>query len=467
VTVEDDKIVYESALEGMANCDTSKYVVVQQPKHGTIIIHDNGYYTYIANDDFVGKDSFTYKASEDSACEPCCVTIQADIENSQKAQMPSNLTIEETNCDGVYRFNWSDNSDNEDSFVIYQDGKPIYITCPNQITQELTLELDEDKEYKFEVASMNEKGISSKSGINFRLNSDFVELTPKIKDAKIISTIDVNDSAIITPAILNSKSNNEDNVLYLSELQEGVKSFDITDPSNPVELSTLDQNAVLYFSISNDNKYLYTSTAYAEFFSVDISDPANIKEISKLDKYISTSLGVFSSIDDRYIFVPAESNGLNVVDISDPSNLKIAKIYDDINPIFESNWTVSNDHKTLYMHGYKKISIFNIEDPLNITTISEVTYDDDAKALEDWNKSYSLTTTTKDNKTKFSISEEDDKILNITDISDPNNPVLLKQVTLSDKDKRLYVSQITLSNDENLLFVSTGSQGLKIIELYR
>ncbi|MFC5471491.1 tail fiber protein [Cohnella suwonensis] len=50
--------------------NASAAVVVAEPAHGSLTFHQDGTFTYIPNADFIGNDSFTYKANHNSASGP-------------------------------------------------------------------------------------------------------------------------------------------------------------------------------------------------------------------------------------------------------------------------------------------------------------------------------------------------------------------------------------------------------------
>jgi hypothetical protein len=414
---ESNQVIYVSTLDNFANCDTSKFAIVKEPEHGEIILHDNGYYTYIADDGFSGSDSFTFTTNDGSNCDPYCVTIESDLQNSTKANSPTNLSLTRTNCDGVFRFSWDDNSDNEDAFVIYQDGKPIYIACANQTSQELTLKLDENQEYNFEISSMNAQGISQKSGIKFKLATDSDDIKPevKIKSAKIIAEIKAEKDGW---SINDSDIDLEKSILYFTDTSTGLISYDVIDTKNPVKISSKETDAATHIILTDDAKIAYV-LKFHELIVLDVSDPADMKQIGRYGYSTDALDKIYLSEDEKFLYTTTEFNRIFLLDVSDPTNPTLISEGNDIE-------IPKTPMQELYPNGV----------------------------------------VSKDQKTLFTPSQDDNKVLDIIDISDPDNPKTLTQLTLADS-RWGEILDITLSKDESKLFISTATEGLKIVELYK
>jgi len=114
--------------------DALAYVIVTQPSHGTVVIYDNGCFTYTPDDGYEGTDSFSYRATDDlSACAVKTVTVEVNAPIIQTPTAPSDLTVTALSSTSL-QLTWDDNSDNEEGFVIYKDGRPICTTNENVTT---------------------------------------------------------------------------------------------------------------------------------------------------------------------------------------------------------------------------------------------------------------------------------------------------------------------------------------------
>jgi hypothetical protein len=115
-----------------ADGDMLKYVIVTQPQHGTVVLHDNGCFTYTPYEGYQGSDTFSYRASDDiSSCTVKTVTVDVCKPTMQLPTAPTNLTIKALSTTEL-ELTWSDNSNNEEGFVIYQDGKLVASVRENE-----------------------------------------------------------------------------------------------------------------------------------------------------------------------------------------------------------------------------------------------------------------------------------------------------------------------------------------------
>ncbi len=141
--------------------DMLKYIIVTQPKHGSVKLNANGCFIYTSDKDYVGKDTFSYKASDDvSACAVKTVTVNVKAPTTSAPTAPSNLQVKALSTTKL-ELTWQDNADNEEGFAIYQDGKLVATTKANQTQKVLCCGLEAGKTYNFEVKAKNEAGLSS------------------------------------------------------------------------------------------------------------------------------------------------------------------------------------------------------------------------------------------------------------------------------------------------------------------
>lgn len=149
-----------------ADNDPITYKQISQPEHGTITKFDtdNGTFTYVPEDGFTGQDKFTYNASDGvSSCPAKTVTIDVKQQMIPLPNKTTNLKVTSTPSYGcAVKLTWQDNSDNEDGFEIYKNGK-LYCVKAADETSAIIDDLDVDTVYSFEVRAKNASGSSSSS----------------------------------------------------------------------------------------------------------------------------------------------------------------------------------------------------------------------------------------------------------------------------------------------------------------
>ncbi len=108
-----------------------------------------------------------------------------------------------------------------------------------------------------------------------------------------------------------------DDYLYLVSASAGLRIFDISEPSQPVEVKTDQEIAGEHLVVDND--YAYVTTKGLQI--LDISDPASPVIVG------ATEVGLFGvrwsikgiAVDDTYAYLIDDVVGLRVIDISNPT----------------------------------------------------------------------------------------------------------------------------------------------------
>ena len=93
----------------------------------------------------------------------------------------------------------------------------------------------------------------------------------------------------------------------------GFSIIDVSDPSNPIEVSS--DNPDWSYSIFSDRNYLYVGTE-SGLYIYDISDPSNPVEIGSIYNFAVTGIFVLKN----YAYLVDWSNSLRILNISDPTN---------------------------------------------------------------------------------------------------------------------------------------------------
>ncbi len=116
----------------------------------------------------------------------------------------------------------------------------------------------------------------------------------------------------------------EDGVLVLAMGDEGLYIFDITDPDNPVWLTTLRMPGNSFDVVLQDS-YAYVASSYSGVVTVDIRDPANPTITSY---YMAPDAAELNDIllDDGDLFAASADYGLIAFSLADPAHPAVAEM---------------------------------------------------------------------------------------------------------------------------------------------
>ena len=143
-----------------ADGDMLKYIIIDAPTHGSVVLHDNGCFTYTPDVGYKGSDTFSYKASDDmSSCALKTVTVDVCEPTIQTPAAPSNLQVVALSTTKL-ELTWDDNSNNEEGFAIYQNGKLVANVNANKTKKIICCGLKAGTTYNFEVRAKNVAGVS-------------------------------------------------------------------------------------------------------------------------------------------------------------------------------------------------------------------------------------------------------------------------------------------------------------------
>lgn len=132
ITVSTEKNnILNGILNGSdSNNDSLKYVLVNKPIHGSLVIADDGNYTYMPNNNFVGQDTFTY-------------IVNDGIENSKIATVTINVKKPVLQSPIAYNQSLSMTKNGKISGFLYNSeiktGNITYIIVKQPLKGKLTL----------------------------------------------------------------------------------------------------------------------------------------------------------------------------------------------------------------------------------------------------------------------------------------------------------------------------------------
>ena len=152
----------------------------------------------------------------------------------------------------------------------------------------------------------------------------------------------------------------------------GIVLLDISDISNPIQISSFKTDEVVTSVLIRDNYIFATYSDTVRFRIIDISDPENPTEISIFTDSISTYTWTLD-VSGNYVFF--SDGDLHIIDISDINNMvKVASIQEF------GGFALAAKYPHLYFSNSLMVFIFNISDPSNpvneeVLELNHNTYD--------------------------------------------------------------------------------------------
>jgi len=146
--------------------DALTYEIVSQDLNGTIDLNTtSGIFIYTPGAGYTGTGSFMFKAKDEhnatSEEKKVTLVVKDASDTSDKPSAPSNLEVSDITTTSI-KLTWTDNSDNESGFVIYQDGKAVKCVSADATSQVID-GLEEGHTYTFTVRAKNNAGCSDPS----------------------------------------------------------------------------------------------------------------------------------------------------------------------------------------------------------------------------------------------------------------------------------------------------------------
>jgi hypothetical protein len=248
-----------------ADGDILKYTIVTQPLHRTIVIHDNGCFTYTPDAGYKGSDTFSYRASDDiSSCAVKTVTVNVSEPTIQTPTAPTNLIIKALSTTKL-KLTWSDNSNNEEGFVIYRDGKLVATTNANETQKIICCGLEAGTTYTFEVKAKNIAGVSG---------SAFAQGTTKDVTTPPVAPTELRAKAVGKTSLRLKWKDNADNESAYEIYQDGIKIKTISTGCHCAVISNLIPGETYSFIVKAINKIGFANSNTISVTTLnDVAEP--------------------------------------------------------------------------------------------------------------------------------------------------------------------------------------------------
>jgi len=116
---------------------------------------------------------------------------------------------------------------------------------------------------------------------------------------------------------------------FVADYSSGLHIINISDPSNPVEISSYSEVGPLHQSfIDLDNDLVYLADQTAGLRIIDVSDPSDPEQIGQFHNG-GEIMGVF--VSENLAFLSDFDDGIEVVNVSDPTQPVEISTYSEVN----------------------------------------------------------------------------------------------------------------------------------------
>lgn len=249
-------------------------------------------------------------------------------------------------------------------------------------------------------------------------------------------------SSIAGSRICDVKVNN--NILYVLDAFDGLKTYDISDPTTPVQSGDCFDIYTFAHSLIIDDMCAYVADYEDGLEIVNISDPSDLKIIGQYSANVGPTAGstdVHKSGD--LAFLASQNLGLEIINCSDPFNpVKIGSYYDNKRVIR----VYSLDDQVLISEAGNGFKILNITD----YGYKEVFHFSDTASTQDFFIHNNLLYTTD---ASFGIR--------IFDISNLSNIVKVGEKAIGES----YGFVVAERGDQLFAYISVGEAGLQILNI--
>jgi hypothetical protein len=132
---------------------------------------------------------------------------------------------------------------------------------------------------------------------------------------------------------------------------------DVSDPANPVELSTSAEYGYLY-DVAVSGSYAYVVSVIGSFFVLDISDPTGPVEMAAVSLQWPSGMGV--SVSYPYVFVANHSAGLLIFDCTNPADPLSIATFSTRGEAFD---VLCSDDYAFIADGDAGLTVVDVADP--------------------------------------------------------------------------------------------------------
>ncbi|MDC0172196.1 M12 family metallo-peptidase [Gammaproteobacteria bacterium] len=240
--------------------------------------------------------------------------------------------------------------------------------------------------------------------------------------------------------------------------------LDVSNPSDPTfvsEVSNFEGRDEQYLGgvLSKDENTLFITQGNEGLIIFDVSDLTNIQPLGKYDTP-SQAKSVVLSLDEKTAFVSDRSSQLQIIDVSDLGNPSLLSTFSSYGAI--SDAALSADGNTLYLVDWYFLESVDVSDPSAPVELGAVSTQIDLLGNNFGGYSGSLVLSS-DEKIAYIASTAFGLV--IIDISDPTDPKPMGNLFIDLYSTAGSPNMLTLSPDGSTIYLGEETAGVKVIDV--
>ena len=258
-----------------------------------------------------------------------------------------------------------------------------------------------------------------------------------------------------------------ENILYIPDQSYGLVIVDISDPSRPVRVGgymTPVPDAIMDIKVVGD--YAYAVSRFAGFRVLDVADLDNIKEIFFDDerKFLTLQMGLSIEVIGNYAYIADASYPLRIYDISNPYQPQEVGVVDS-GPAWDGAFDLAISGNIAYLSGHAGKHAIYPGTGIWVIDISDATRPTPINFLDLPNEKWSLSI---HSSVLYALDgsqdwqEPEPLSLRIIDISNPSQLALISSLSMPEL-LPLSPSGIQVTGD--WLYLGFGMSGLKLYDI--
>ncbi|MDP9197352.1 MAG: Ig-like domain-containing protein [Thermoproteota archaeon] len=339
VSVNENKPLDLTLAATDADGDPIGFALVSQPTNGVLSNFDanQGTVTYKPSKNYVGQDSFTFKATDDKGSDSNIATITMDVKSANQASVAEAGNNQEVEQGTTVTLDGSNSTDPDNDSLSYTweqvSGPLVTLANPNAATTEFVApQVTHDTILKFKLTVTDQNGAKNSKRVNITVKNKSNEVTtelsnpigeiPKNKELTLPKTQSPSGVTIGNPrapgpdtlvALLKQNETGLQHEMKLKSYSKGTEQVDISASSYPKRPSMTLQKGFPITLTSNNPAFTIVSTQ------------AILYDKNDTPVYLRSESGNNWNLD-----VPAGTYKLEVKTDYTPSNDDVATFIDTI-----------------------------------------------------------------------------------------------------------------------------------------